>query len=111
MQWPPFTNEHLFEGWSWEYYWAGSVVSLDGLIAGAPGSVFWVDTEAILGWDCCAVARDIGSREGYTLRRGCYVYYEALQAAKPVPPLDELLSGSGTTDLAPRFGRSGNPDS
>jgi hypothetical protein len=110
-QWPPFTGEHLLGDWFWQHYRAGSMVSLGGLIAGAPDTVFWAATEAVLGWDCCAVARDITSHEGYMLRRGCYVYYEALQAGKPVPPLDVLLSDSGKTDLAPRFRRSGSPDS
>jgi hypothetical protein len=87
------------------------MVSLGGLIAGTTDTVFWADTEAILGWDCCVVARGIASREGYTLPRGYYVYYEALRAGKPVPPLDVLLAHSGKTDLAPRFRRSEDPDS
>ncbi len=62
-----------------------------------------MDTEAILGSGCCAVARDIKSPDGHTLRCGRYVYYQALQAAKPVPSLEVLLADTGKTDLAPRF--------
>jgi hypothetical protein len=108
-QWPPFTGELLLGSWFWDHYRAGSIVSLGGLIAGTPDTVFWLDTQAILGGNCCAVARDIRSREGYTLRRGAYVYYEALRAGKPVPPLDVLLSDPGKTDLAPRFRRFRDP--
>ena len=102
-QWPPFTGEPFFGQWFWEQYRSGSIVSLDDLIARAPGTVFWVDTAAILGWDSCAVARDIRSREGYTLLQGCYVYYRALQMSKPVPPLGRLLADDGKTDLASQF--------
>jgi hypothetical protein len=105
-QWPPFTGECLLGHWFWEHYRAGSIVSLGGLIAETPDTVFWADTEAILGWDCCAVAHDVSSREGFTLRRGRYVYYQALRAGKPVPSLSVLLSDICKTDLAPRFQRS-----
>lgn len=109
-QWPPFTGEHLFGSWFWKHYRTGGVVTLGDLIAGTPDAVFWADTEAVFGWDCCVVARDIASHEGYTLRRGCYLYYKALQTGTPVPALDELLSGYGKIDLAPRLQRSGDPD-
>ncbi len=102
-QWPPFTGEHLFGHWFWEHYRAGSIVSLGGLIAGTPDTVFWADTEAILGSGCCVVARDIKSPEGYTLQHGRYVYDQALQAGTPVPSLDTLLNDYGKTDLASRF--------
>jgi hypothetical protein len=102
-QWPPFTDEHLFGHWFWEYYRAGRVVLLDGLIAGNPDTVYWVATKAVLGSDSCAVARDITSLVGPTLQRGCYVYYEALQAGKLVPPLAALLADTGKIDLASRF--------
>lgn len=102
-QWPPFAGEHLLGHWFWQNYRGGSIVSLCHLIAGTQDAVFWADTEAILGWSCCAVASDIRSREGYTLHRGCYVYYQALRAGKPVPPLDSLLTGTRKVDLAPRY--------
>jgi hypothetical protein len=105
-QWPPFTGEHLFGRWFWEHYRAGNIVSVGDLIAAAPDTVFWADTKAILGSDCCAVARDIKSPDGHTLRRGRYVYYQALRAGKPVPPLGALLADTGKTDLAPRFQES-----
>lgn len=102
-QWPPFTEDPLFGHWTWEGDPAGSIVSIDGLVAANPGAVFWVDTKAILGSDCCVVARDLSDLEGHTLPRGRYVYYRALQASKPVPSLDALLTDPGKIDLAPRF--------
>jgi hypothetical protein len=108
--WPPFTEEPLFGCWFWEYYNAGAISSLDDLIAGNPGSVFWVNTKSVLGSDCCAVARDIKTLEGYALRRGRYVYYEALRAGKPVPQLRTLLAATDKADLASRFRRPGYTD-
>jgi hypothetical protein len=102
-QWPPFTDERLFGHWFWEHYQTGSIIYLGGLIAETPATVFWADTKAILGSDCCVVARDVKSPEGPSLRRGRYVYYLALQTGKPVPPLEVLLADPGKTDLALRF--------
>jgi hypothetical protein len=108
-QWPPFTGRSLFGQWFWEDYWAGSIVSLDQLIAHAPGSVFWVNTRAVLAADSCAVVRDIPSPDGHTLRRGRYVYCEALRSGRPVPSLTALLADPGKIDMAPRFRRTGPP--
>lgn len=105
VSWPAFTDEPLFGYWFWDYYRAGAVSPLDDLIAGTPGAVFWVNTKAILGSDCCAVARDISTLEGHRLRRGRYVYYEALRAGKPVPSLRALLAAKDKADLASRFRR------
>lgn len=105
-QWPPFTGERLFGHRFWEQYRAGSIITLDNLIAGTPDTVFWADTKAILGSDCCAVAHDISSPDGPVLRRGRYVYYQALRDGKPVPSLNALLADPGKIDLAPRFQRS-----
>ncbi len=105
-QWPPFTGDPLFGHWAWEGDPAGSVVSIDEFVAANPDVVFWVDTKAILGSDCCVVARDLTGPEGHTLRRGRYVYYQALKASKPVPSLGALLADPGKMDLAPRFERS-----
>jgi hypothetical protein len=102
-QWPSFTYEHFFGQWFWQYYQAGSIVSLGRLIAGTRATVFWIDIKAVLGSECCAVARDTRSPEGYTLPRGCYVHYEVLRSGKPLPSLGILLAESGKTDLAPRF--------
>ena len=104
-QWPPFTGEPLFGRWSWEQCRAGRIISLDGLIAETPDTVWWVDTKAVLDSNCCAIARDITTLEGHTLRRGCYVYYQALQAGKPIPLLNELLGAPDKIDLAPGFQR------
>jgi hypothetical protein len=103
-QWPPFTGERLFGYWFWENYRAGNVVSVDGLVARTSKTVFWVGTQAILGSDSCAVAHDIWSPEGYVLRRGRYVYHQALRTGKPVPTLEAMLA-DGKVDLAPRFQR------
>ena len=104
-RWPPFTEEHLPGPWFWEHYWARSIISVGGLIAETPAAVFWANTEATLGTNCFVVARDIESGEDYTLRRGIYVYYKALRASTPVPPLTVLLADSNKIDLAPRFRR------
>jgi hypothetical protein len=109
-QWPPFTDERLFGPWFWEHYRAGSIISLDDLIAGTPDTVFWVNTQAILGSDCCVVARDITNPDGHTLRRGRYVYYRPLRARTPVPSLKALLVDTSQIDLALRFRRSGHGD-
>jgi hypothetical protein len=101
--WPPFADELVFGDWFWEHYQAGSIVSVDGLIAATPGVVFWADTAAVIGSGCCVVAHDIRGPEGATLQRGRYVYYQALRAGKPVPSLEALLADTGKIDLAPRF--------
>lgn len=108
-RWPPFTGRGSFGPWFWDEYAAGSVVWLDQLIAQAPDSVFWVNTRAILASDCCAVARDIQGPYGHTLRRGRYVYSEALRSGKPVPSLTALLADTAKIDMAPRFRRPGPP--
>lgn len=109
-QWPPFTDEHLFGPWFWEYYLAGDLVSVDRLIAEVPDTVFWMDTNAMLGSDSCVVAHDIKGPEGFMLESGRYVYHQALRAGTPVPPLRVLLADSGKTDLAPRFRRAADHD-
>ena len=109
-RWPPFTDEPLLGPWFWEHYRVGRIISLDGLIAATPGVVFWVDTGAVLGSDCCVVARDIKSPAGPALERGRYVYYQALRAVKPVPSLEALLAEAGNIDLAPRLRRSGHDE-
>jgi hypothetical protein len=105
-QWPPFADRRLLGHWFWEDYRTGRIIFLDNLIEGTPDTVFWADTKAIIGSNCCAVARDIESPEGYKLRRGIYVYYQALRAGEPVPSLEALLAEANRTDLAPRFQRS-----
>jgi hypothetical protein len=102
-EWPPFTGERLFGPWFWDHYRAGTIVPLDDLIAGTSGSVFWVDAKDLSVSECCAVARDLRSAAGFTLRRGCYVHYQALRSGKPVPPLAQLLTSPSKTDLGPRF--------
>lgn len=102
-EWPPFADEPVFGPWFWERQRAGNIVFLDSLIAATPGVVFWVDTAAVIGSGCCAVAHDIKGPDGPTLQRGRYVYYQALRAGKPVPSLKALLADTGRIDLAPRF--------
>ncbi len=103
--WPPFTHERLFGRWFWDYHQAGNLVSLDTLIFQTPHTVFWVRTQAIIGSDCCVVARDIQGPGPYMLRRGCYVDSEVLYAGTPVPSLSALLADARKVDLAPRFRR------
>jgi hypothetical protein len=105
-QWPPFTGEPLLGDWFWELYRTHQLVSVDGLIAGTQDTVFWVGTEAIIGSDCCVVARDVRSPEGYTLQSGRYVYYHTLRTGVPVPSLQVLLADKNKIDLAPRFSQS-----
>lgn len=109
-QWPDFTGESLFDAWFWDHYRAKTITSLGSLIAETSSTVFWVKTKTLLGWNSCAVARDIRGSEGYLLPRGCYVYYEALRAGVPIPPLDMLLADPSKTDLAPRFRRLGGAE-
>lgn len=104
-QWPPFTDEPFLGHWFWEYCWAGRLVSLHQLIAATPETVFWVNTQEILGSDCCAVVRDVVGPRGRTLLRGRYVYSEVLREGVPVPSLHALLADPGRSDLAPRFAR------
>jgi hypothetical protein len=104
-QWPPFTGRGFFGQWFWDDIRAGNIASLGQLIAESPGAVFWLDTRALLASDCCAVARDIQGPDGHTLRRGRYVYSEALRSGKPVPSLTALLADPAKVDMAPRFRR------
>lgn len=108
--WPPFTDERLFGPWFWEHYHASNIISVGSLIGRNPETAFWVDTDQILGSDCCVVVRDLRSPEGPTLRRGSYVYHEALRAGRPVPSLEVLLAEADKIDLAPRFGSSASED-
>jgi hypothetical protein len=101
--WPSFTDERLFGHWFWDHYRAGNIVDLGELIAATAGTVFWVDTYAALGSDCCVVAGDVKTPDGHILRRGTYVGSAALRADMVVPALAELLADAGKTDLAPRF--------
>jgi hypothetical protein len=102
-QWPPFTGEPLFGPWFWEYYEAGSIVHLDQVIAKHPGTVFWVEATALVGSDFCLVEHDIRTWECLVLRRGSYVYYQALRAGQPLESFTELLANAAKTDLAPQF--------
>jgi hypothetical protein len=103
LQWPPFTGWPLFGSWFWDRYRARSIVPLDNLIAETPETIFWVNTQATLGSDCCAVAHDSTSAERDTLKQGCYIYSEVLRAGTQVPSLTELLAESDKVDLSTRF--------
>jgi hypothetical protein len=103
VQWPPFADEHLLGRWFWEHYRTGRIILLNGPIAEASETVYWVDTRTILSSGTCVVARDVTCPDGCTLRRGRYVYYQALRAGKPVPPLMALLADTSKIDLAPGF--------
>lgn len=103
VEWPSFAQERTLGHWFWEDYRSGKIIWLASLIAKVPHAVFWIDTNAILGSECCAVAREIRSPRGPILRRGRYVHYGALKAGKPVPSLSDLLTDKSKIDLAPRF--------
>jgi hypothetical protein len=105
-EWSAFTGQRFFGPWFWEAYRAESIVGLDEIIAEAPGSVFWVNTQSILGSDCCVVAREITVPDGATLPRGQYVYSEVLRSQRPVPSLAALLADVNKIDMAARFRRS-----
>jgi hypothetical protein len=109
-QWPPFTDDLLMGDWFWEQHRVGMIVSLESLIAGHAGTVFWVDSQSSIGSECCVVARDISGSHGTTLLRGRYAYYRALRDGYRVPPLEVLLANPAKTDLAERFQRSDNGD-
>jgi hypothetical protein len=109
-RWPPFTRERFLGDWFWGHHRAGRVVSLADLVAGMPDAVYWVDTKAALGSDCCVVARDARSPEGPVLQRGRYVYHQVLSAGMEVPSLALLLADPGKTDLAPQFQQPENSD-
>lgn len=102
-KWPPYADEPLFGRWFWDGYRAGRIIPLGGLIAKFPNTVYWVDVPAIPGSGCCAVARDVRSPAGFTLKRGCYVYYKALRSNMSLPSLTELLADTSRLDLAPGF--------
>jgi hypothetical protein len=102
-QWPPFTREHLFGCWFWDHYRTGSIIELGDAIAATAGTVFWVDTYAALGSDCCVVEYDLKTPEGHILQHGTYLDSAILQAGAAVPAPAELLADFGKTDLATRF--------
>ena len=102
-QWPPFAREHLFGCWFWDHYRTGTIIELGDAIAATAGTVFWVDTYAALGSDCCVVAHELKIPEGHILRHGAYMDSAILRAGAAVPALAELLADAGKTDLAPRF--------
>lgn len=108
--WPPFAGESFLGHWFWEYYNNRRLVSLSDLIAGIPETVFWVETASILGWDSCAVARDVKSHAGYTLPQGAYVYWRALRTDSRLPRLGTLLANERKTDLAYKFQRCAGRD-
>lgn len=103
--WPPFTGGFIGK-WFWGLYKTDKIVSVGDLIAGIPETVFWVNTKAIIDSDCCIVARNIRSSQGYTLQSGRYIYYKVLREARPVPSLRTLLADATKADLAPRFWQS-----
>jgi hypothetical protein len=103
--WPPFAGKRWFGPWFWDHHRTGSIVPLARLVAATRREVFWLDSAPLVETSCCAVAHDIIGQEGYTLRRGCYLYYKMLQMGTSAPPLELVLSDPSKTDLAPRFQR------
>jgi hypothetical protein len=103
-RWPPFSRERLLGAWFWDHYRAGRVVDLAPVVAGTYGTVFWVPAEVAPGSGYCIVAaRDVRSRDGWTLPAGRYVYWRPLREGRAVPSLEVMLADPGRADLAPRF--------
>jgi hypothetical protein len=102
-QWPAFTDRHMFGHWFWDHHRAGEIIDLGEVIAATADTVFWLDTYAGLGSDCCAVACDVKTPGGHILRRGRYLGSAALRAGVAVPALAKLLADVSKIDLASRF--------
>lgn len=103
-EWPPFTDERLLGHWFWDHHRTGSIIDLGEVIAATPDTVFWVDTYASLGSDCCVVEGDVKTQDRHVLPRGTYVDSATLRAGIVVPTTAELLADADRTDLTPRFG-------
>ena len=84
-EWPPFTEERLPGPWFWKDYWSRRIVSVVGLIAARPATVFWADTKADLGVDCCVVAQDLEDCCGI---HAAAWHLRLLQGAAGCPPGD-----------------------
>lgn len=97
--WPPFSGQRFLGKWFWAYQRAGDIVPLTDLIRQNKDTVFWVDTDAILGSGCLVVAHDLTSTQGFRLKSGRYVHHTALRAGRPIPSLNVLLKGT-KSDLA-----------
>ena len=103
--WPPFAGTRWLGSWFWDQVQEGRLVSLARLVAATTGDVFWLDSAPGLAASCLAIAHDVTAPEGYTLPRGCYLYYKSLRAGTTLPLLPDLLSDTAKVDLAPRFKR------
>lgn len=101
--WPGFTGERLLGTWFWDACRAGRLVEIGPHVANSRQAVWWADTKASLGDDCCAVARPLSLPGGITLPRGLFVYDGTLRAGTTLPSLDGVLAMHGKTDLGPRF--------
>jgi hypothetical protein len=101
--WPFFVTERFFGEWFWDCFRRGEIISLDNVVAQTEKMVFWVDTDAELGWDSCAVMQDVDSGEGRVLPRGLYVYHQVLAEHVSLPDLDGLLDRVDKIDLSPKF--------
>jgi hypothetical protein len=102
-QWPPFTGQGFLTASFWKHQRAGRIVSLASLIARTERTVFWADTNKLLGSGCLAVTRDVASPGGITLPRGVYAYSRALKARRAVPSMETVLAEYAPVDLAARF--------
>ena len=101
-EWAPFTGNALLSSWFWDYLRDGHIIPLRDLIAGTPGTVFWVVAEP--GVPMVAVKKAIPCGGG-TLPAGRYVYYQQLRDGTPLLSLEDALADPGRIDLAPRFER------
>ena len=106
QDWPAFVGERLLGAWFWDGLRTGRIVEVGPSIAASSRAVWWVDTQATLGSDTCAVERPLSLPGGVTLPRGLFVYDKPLRSGRTVPSLESLLVSRDKTDLGPRFAQA-----
>jgi len=103
LHWPPFTVSPLDDGRLWDYLDRGELVDLGPVVAGAPGSAFWVPSQntrrAAQGHGCVVVRGNIAT-DDFWLPAGVYMDHWMLREGVPAPPASHLLSLPGALDLA-----------
>ena len=105
LHWPAFAVSPLDDGRFWNYLDRGEIVDLGPVVAGAPGTAFWVPSQnarrAAQGHGCVVVRGNLPTDE-FWLPSGVYMDHWMLREGVPAPPASHLLSLPGTTDLAHR---------
>jgi hypothetical protein len=105
LHWPAFTVSPLEDRRLWDYLDRGELVDLGSVVAGAPGSAFWVPSQnthrASRGHGCVVIRRNLAADE-FWLPAGVYMDHWMLREGVPAPPASHLLTLPGTVDLARR---------